>query len=119
MQQSRLGLQFSVTLNLIFITSFIFPFIYVGFILKQPWLTKNIMAGLVLGILNFSNIALYVKAHMLLKDSPAIVFAGMNILVVVFGILSGMILFREKTNWMTVLGLVLGVAGVVCLAQAM
>ena len=56
---------------------------------------------------------------MLLKDSPAIVFAGMNILVVVFGILSGMILFREKTNWMTVLGLVLGIAGVVCLAQAM
>ena len=116
---SSLGLQFSVTLNLIFITSFVFSFIYVGFILKQPWLTKNMMAGLVLGVLNFSNIALYVKAHMLLKDSPAIVFAGMNILVVVFGILSGMILFREKSNWMTVLGLVLGIAGVVCLAQAM
>ena len=27
-----------------------------------------------LGVLNFSNIALYVKAHILLKDSPAIVF---------------------------------------------
>ncbi|WP_130802567.1 EamA family transporter [Acinetobacter ihumii] len=116
---SSLGLQFSVTLNLIFIASFIFSFIYVGFILKQAWLTKNMMAGLLLGVLNFTNIALYVKAHMLLKDSPAIVFAGMNILVVVFGIFSGLILFREKTNWMTLLGLVLGVAGVMCLAQAM
>jgi hypothetical protein len=28
----------------------------------------------------FSNIALYVKAHMIFKESPAIVFAGMNIL---------------------------------------
>ncbi|MBJ9985161.1 DMT family transporter [Acinetobacter sp. S40] len=115
---SSLGLQFSVTLNLIFMASFIFSFIYVGFVLKQAWLTKNMLAGLILGMLNFTNIALYVKAHMLLKDSPAIVFAGMNILVVVFGILSGLILFREKTNWMTVLGLILGLAGVICLAQA-
>ena len=42
----------------------------------------NIFMGLCLGVLNFANIALYVKAHMIFKETPAIVFAGMNILVV-------------------------------------
>ncbi|SLA82586.1 Uncharacterised protein [Mycobacteroides abscessus subsp. abscessus] len=57
---------------------------------------QNISAGLILGALNFANIALYVKAHMLLKDSPAVVFAGMNILVVLFGVISGVLFFKEK-----------------------
>jgi len=73
---------------------------------------------LALGILNFANIALYVKAHILLKDSPAIVFAGMNILVVLFGVIAGLLIFKEKLKVITALGLVLGLAGVVCLALA-
>ena len=76
------------------------------------------MAGLALGLLNFANIALYVKAHVLLKDSPAIVFAGMNILVVLLGVFVGLIIFKEKLKVITALGLVLGLAGVVCLALA-
>ena len=57
---------------------------------------KNILAGSGLGLLNFCNIALYIKAHMLLKDSPAIVFAGMNILVVLLGVMSGLLYFKEN-----------------------
>ena len=76
------------------------------------------MAGLSLGVLNFANIALYVKAHMLLKDSPAVVFAGMNILVVVFGVIAGVLIFKEKVTIGILLGLVLAVAGVSCLALA-
>jgi drug/metabolite transporter (DMT)-like permease len=72
----------------------------------------------VLGVLNFANIALYVKAHLLLKDSPAVVFAGMNILVVLMGVMAGLVIFKEKLKVVTALGLVLGLLGVICLALA-
>lgn len=114
---TSLGLQFPVILTLMFICAFILSIVYL-LIQKAQWNIKNMIAGLLLGLLNFANIALYVKAHILLKDSPAIVFAGMNILVVLFGVLTGLFIFKEKLKKMTTLGLVLGLAGVVCLALA-
>lgn len=116
---SSLGLQFTLTLNLIFITAFILSISYLLVQKTQKWQFKSAIAGLILGVLNFLNIALYVKAHILLKDSPAIVFASMNILVVLFGIASGIILYKEKLKWPTVLGIILGISGVLCLATAM
>lgn len=116
---SSLGLQFTLTLNLIFITAFILSISYLLVQKTQKWQFKSAIAGLVLGVLNFSNIALYVKAHILLKDSPAIVFASMNILVVLLGIASGVILYKEKLKWPTTLGILFGISGVVCLARAM
>lgn len=116
---TSLGLQFAVSLNLIFICAFILS---LGFILiktKTIGQRKNILAGAGLGILNFANIALYVKAHLLLKDTPAIVFAGMNILVVVLGTFSGVIIFKEKLKLTTLFGLILGVTSVMCLAYAL
>lgn len=114
---TSLGLQFPVILTLMFICAFILSIVYL-LIQKAQWSIKNIIAGLVLGLFNFANIALYVKAHILLKDSPAIVFAGMNILVVLFGVIAGLFIFKEKLNNITVLGLVLGLTGVMCLALA-
>ncbi|MDD2947114.1 MAG: EamA family transporter, partial [Acinetobacter sp.] len=75
-----LGVQFAVALNLMFISAFILSLFYILLTTKTAGSSRNILAGLGLGILNFANIALYVKAHILLKDTPAIVFAGMNIL---------------------------------------
>ncbi|WP_436869729.1 EamA family transporter [Acinetobacter courvalinii] len=115
---SSLGLQSAVTLNLAFIGAFVLSIAYIT--ITQPnWQPKNIFTGLVLGILNFANIALYVKAHMLFKETPAIVFAGMNILVVVLGVLSGVIFFRERLQAYTWIGLVSGIVAVLCLAKAM
>lgn len=115
---SSLGLQSAVTLNLAFIGAFILSIAYIA--ITQPnWQPKNIFTGLVLGILNFANIALYVKAHMLFKETPAIVFAGMNILVVVLGVLSGVIFFKERLQAYTWIGLVSGIVAVLCLAKAM
>ena len=112
-----LGLQFALALNLAFLFSFVLSS---GFlVLQKPVVTKNILAGSGLGLLNFCNIALYIKAHMLLKDSPAIVFAGMNILVVLLGVMSGLLYFKEKLNLPTLIGLILGLTGVICLAYAM
>ena len=113
-----LGLQFAVALNLMFICAFILSLAYIVMTTKTAGNRKNILAGMGLGLLNFANIALYVKAHMLLKDTPAIVFAGMNILVVVFGALSGLIIFKEKLTPITALGLTLGLASVICLGYA-
>jgi drug/metabolite transporter (DMT)-like permease len=114
-----LGLQFAVALNLVFMAAFILSLGYIKLKYKSFGQSKNIIAGLFLGLLNFANIALYVKAHMILKDSPAVVFAGMNILVVVFGVLSGVIFFKEKLQLSSILGLVLGLASVACLAYSM
>ncbi len=115
---SSLGLQFTLTLNLFFITSFVLSIIYLFFQKKSAWNFKNTLAGLLLGVLNFSNIALYVKA-LLLKDSPAIVFASMNILVVLLGIVCGVVLYKEKLKLPTMLGTILGISGLVCLALTM
>ncbi|WP_151795940.1 DMT family transporter [Acinetobacter soli] len=116
---SSLGLKLPMTLNLVFIMAFVFSFVYAYVFAKQNMQIKNVLGGLLLGGFNFANIALYVQAHVLLKDSPAIVFAGMSLLVVVFGVLSGMIIFKERTDWKAVLGLILGVLGILCLAKAM
>ncbi len=114
-----LGLQFSVALNLMFICAFVLSLSYIFIKFKSIGQFKNIGAGALLGFMNFANIALYVKAHMLLKDSPAVVFAGMNILVVVFGVLSGLVFFKERLKTASVVGLVLAIISVVCLAYSM
>lgn len=114
-----LGVQFSVALNLMFICAFLLSVGYVAVTTKNIGLTKNVVAGLCLGVLNFANIALYVKAHLLLKDSPAVVFACMNIMVVLLGVFSGLLFFKEKLKLATAIGLVLGITSVACLAYAM
>ena len=100
-----LGLQFAVALNLMFVCAFVLAMVYILIRDKSMGSMQNISAGLILGALNFANIALYVKAHMLLKDSPAVVFAGMNILVVLFGVISGVLFFKEKLKSTTTIGL--------------
>ena len=114
---SSLGLQFAVTINLSFILAFIFTLV-VLFVQKTQWNKQAISAGLVLGLFNFANIALYMKAHQLLKDSPAVVFVGMNILVMFLGGLLGVILFKEQLRKELFLALLLGVMSVLCLAMA-
>ncbi|OTG64060.1 EamA family transporter [Acinetobacter sp. ANC 3903] len=114
-----LGVQFAVALNLMFICAFILSLSYILLTTKTAGSKKNMLAGMGLGMLNFANIALYVQAHILLKDTPAIVFAGMNILVVLLGAFSGVMLFKEKVKPATAFGLALGLASVICLAYAM
>ena len=115
---STLGMQFSISLTLIFMLAAIMMLLW-NVIKKTVWHQKSIMAGLVLGVFNFSNIAFYLYAHKLLKDSPAVVFAGMNILVVVFGIIAAVLIFKEKLNSGKLIGGGLAVLAVYCLMQSM
>ena len=115
---TSLGLKFAQSLNLMFIFAFVLTLTWL-MLTKHRWQWQNLFAGLSLGVLNFANIALYVKAHIVLKDSPAVVFAGMNILVVVFGVMTGALIFKEKLNTTSIVGLGLAITGVLCLAKAL
>lgn len=77
---------------------------------RMAW--RNLAAGTLLGLLNFGNILFYVRAHQQLSDSPATVFAGMNIGVVVLGALVGIIAFGERTSLWNRIGLLLAVVAI-------
>lgn len=75
-------------------------------------------AGLLLGLLNFGNIVFYVRAHQALPDSPAVVFATMNIGVVVLGTLVGVFGFGEKTSPLNRAAIALAVLAIGLIALA-
>lgn len=62
------------------------------------WRVESVVGGILLGGLNFMNIVTYITAHQMMKDSPTLVFAGMNIGVIVLGTLSGALFFKEKST---------------------
>ncbi|MET0549844.1 MAG: EamA family transporter [Xanthomonas sp.] len=78
---------------------------------------RNLGAGLLLGALNFGNILFYVRAHQALPDSPASVFAAMNLGVIGLGTLLGIAVFGERTNRWNRLGLLLAVPAIVLIAM--
>jgi len=77
----------------------------------------NLVYGLLLGLLNFGNILFYVRAHQALPDSPATIFASMNIGVVCLGALVGVLAFGEKTSAWNRLGLALAVVAIALIAR--
>ena len=79
---------------------------------------RHIGAGLLLGLFNFGNIVFYVRAHQTLPDSPAVVFATMNIGVVVLGTAVGVLAFGEKTSLLNRAGIVLAVLAIGLIALA-
>jgi drug/metabolite transporter (DMT)-like permease len=78
---------------------------------------RNLFGGVLLGVLNFGNILFYVRAHQALSQSPATVFAGMNIGVVALGTLVGVAAFGEKTSVFNRAGLVLAVVAIGLIAR--
>ncbi|MBB5942099.1 EamA/RhaT family transporter [Xanthomonas sp. 3307] len=83
----------------------------------DPLAWRNLGAGLLLGALNFGNILFYVRAHQALPDSPASVFAAMNLGVIGLGTLLGVAVFGERTNRWNRLGLLLAVPAIVLIAM--
>ncbi|MDQ1090969.1 drug/metabolite transporter (DMT)-like permease [Xanthomonas sacchari] len=77
---------------------------------------RNLGAGLLVGTLNFGNILFYVRAHQALPDSPASVFAAMNLGVIGLGTVLGIAVFGEQTNRWNRLGLLLAVPAIVLIA---
>ncbi|MCL1526135.1 EamA/RhaT family transporter [Xanthomonas nasturtii] len=78
--------------------------------------TRSMLAGVLLGALNFGNILCYVRAHQLLPHSPATVFASMNLGVVVLGALVGKLGFSERLGLRGWLGLALAAPAIAAIA---
>ena len=77
---------------------------------------SSLLAGLLLGALNFGNILFYVRAHQALPHSPAVVFASMNIGVVTLGALVGIFGFGERTSRWNRVGLGLALVAILVIA---
>ena len=77
---------------------------------------RSALGGLLLGLCNFANILFYLRAHRALPDQPALVFASMNLGVVMLGAVVGVALFKERLGRVNALGLLLALVAITLLA---
>lgn len=113
-QMSRLGANFISTLLLSFVLAGILLFIYL-LSKKTVWQLRSLISGILLGLLNFSNIYFYIRAHQTYPDNPTLVFAAMNIGVISIGTLVGAGFFREKLSWINASGIAIAIAAIIVL----
>lgn len=73
----------------------------------------NFICGCILGLFNFGNILFYLKAHRAMANSPFIVFATMNIGVIIIGSLIGIYVFKEKLSTLNYVGLFLALIAII------
>lgn len=102
-QLAKSGAMFSSSLFAAFVLAGIVIFSYL-LIKRTPWSKRNVVAGLVLGLLNFGNIYFYIRAHQVFPHNPTLVFSAMNIGVISVGALIGAGVFKEKLSWINMLG---------------
>lgn len=79
---------------------------------------RSFAGGIVLGVLNFGNILFYLRAHRVLPQEPSLVFAGMNLGVIVLGAIVGLLVFRERLSRLNFAALGVALLAVVLLARA-
>lgn len=82
---------------------------------RTSWHPRSMVAGIVLGVLNFGNIYFYIRAHQTFPDNPTLVFSAMNIGVISLGTLIGAGVFKEKLSWVNASGIVLAISAIVLL----
>lgn len=109
------SIPYIAALFLVFIFCAVVSGLYL-FLSKGKIQKKFIFYGFVLGILNFSNIYFYMKAHKIFSDSPTLVFITMNLGVIIGGSLIGKFYFKDKLTNNAVAGIVLAVISVILLA---
>lgn len=85
---------------------------------RSRFTLRSALGGLLLGLCNFGNILFYLRAHRALPEQPALVFASMNLGVVVLGALAGIALFKERLSRTNAIGLLLALAAIALLAWA-
>lgn len=109
-----MGGAFPTTLFISFVLAGSIIFIYL--LLKRTiWTAPSLLGGMLLGCLNFFNILFYIKAHQYFKESPTIVFAGMDLGVICLGALTGALIFKEKISKINGVGIALGLVSILLL----
>ena len=82
---------------------------------KEKIILVNSYWGIGVGILNFSNILFYLKAHKALHNNPSTVFAGMNMGVIILGSIVGILFFKEKLSKLNYIGILLAILSIICI----
>lgn len=113
-QLAKSGAAFSANLLVAFALAGVLMFAYL-FAKSTRWRAESIVGGLLLGCLNFMNIVTYISAHQAMKENPTLVFAGMNIGVIVLGTLAGAVFFKEKISSVNAAGITLALCSIACL----
>lgn len=111
---AKSGAVFSNSLLTAFVLAGILIFAYL-LIRRSVWRRRNVVAGVILGLLNFSNIYFYIRAHQVFPENPTLVFSAMNIGVISLGTLVGAGFFKEKLSLVNALGIVLAVSAIIIL----
>lgn len=110
-QMAKSGTAFAPTLQVAFILAAILITGYLC-VRKTVWNAASILAGLLLGCLNFANILFYIRAHQQFQHDPSLVFAGMNLGVITLATIIGAFVFKEKINGLNAAGIVLAIASI-------
>ncbi|MFZ7186533.1 EamA/RhaT family transporter [Avibacterium avium] len=113
-QTAKMGSAFPTTLFIAFALAMCVMFMYL-LIKRTQWNGASLLAGIVLGGLNFMNILFYIRAHQSFSQNPTLVFAGMNIGVICLGTLVGAIVFKEKISKINGVGVILGISAILSL----
>lgn len=113
-QMAKSGAAFPSSLLVSFVLAGIFMFAWL-LLRRTRWSPRSLLAGILLGGLNFSNIYFYIRAHQVFPDNPTLVFSAMNIGVISLGTLVGAGLFREKLSWINAAGIALAIGAIVIL----
>ncbi|HEY9281072.1 MAG TPA: EamA/RhaT family transporter [Eoetvoesiella sp.] len=113
-QLAKSGAAFSSSLFTAFVLAGIVIFLYL-FLQRTKWTRRNLLAGILLGLLNFSNIYFYIRAHQVFPGNPTLVFSTMNIGVISLGAIVGAGFFKEKLSWLNGLGIALAISAIVVL----
>ncbi len=111
-QVARAGTAFPITLLASFIVAGVLMLSYLT-LTRTRWTRDGVIAGVLLGLLNFGNILFYIRAHQHFSDNPTLVFATMNIGVVALGTLTGALAFRERLSGWHIAGIVLAIGAIV------
>lgn len=110
---------YSTSLLIVFVLAFLISCAGIGYLVlfkKEKLQFVGLAYGCILGVFNFANIYFYLKAHKALPNNPSSVFATMNIGVILLGTLVGLLFFKEKFSRLNIIGFVLALVAVICLA---
>lgn len=113
-QLAKSGTAFPSSLAVTFSLAGLLMFAYLLY-KRTQWNWSSLVAGLVLGLLNFGNIYFYIRAHQTFPENPTLVFSAMNIGVISLGALVGAGFFKEKLSLANIAGVALAVIAVLAL----
>lgn len=104
----------------VFILAMLISFTYIGISIykgKEKFSVASIVWGVFLGVFNFGNILLYMKAHRAIPENPSVVFSAMNIGVIALGAMVGLYLFKEKLSTLNKVGILLAIVSILIIAS--